>query len=196
MQKLNYKKIIGLALIFLALLVFMFEPLSGLTGFSIAEQIFRLDHNSLYIPSVLLFMAGAILLFLKTEVHAEPSVREAVIIGVPIESAKRIQDYCNAKAARGEWVQLRSIGPNRAKNRKYPDATSLCKYWGPGEYGGKSTRELTELYEQGKLGKTHEIYRGSDEFSQRKISHPRKYSRILHRHWEIAQMHKNGIMVD
>jgi hypothetical protein len=134
-------------------------------------------------------------LFIKDETHPA-SIVDAVASGVPLEEAKRIWDESNERATSGKWVQLKTIGPNRAKNSKYTQATSLCKYWGPATYRGLSGRKLTDLYNQGKLGKTHEIYRGSDVFSSEEISHPQKGHRVMHRHWEIAEMHRKGVRFD
>jgi hypothetical protein len=195
MEKIGLIKSIGLVLIFLSLLVIFIEPFHPFTGFSIAEHIFQTTSYPIYLLSLILFSTGVFLLFIKDETHPA-SIVEAVANGVPLEEAKKIWNESNERATSGRWVQLKTIGPNRAKNRKYAQATSLCKYWGPEFYRGLSGRNLKALYENGKLGKTHEIYRGSDAFSHQEISHPQKGHRVMHRHWEIAEMHKNGVKFD
>lgn len=48
---------------------------------------------------------------------------------------------------------------------------------------------LEKLYDSGEIGKTHEVTRGSEEYTNERLSFPQSGSGVYHRHWELADMH-------
>jgi hypothetical protein len=117
---------------------------------------------------------------------------------IPAEEIQRFKDYVNRKVETGEWVELRTFTVRSAEDQeKYPQGTSLCRYWGPASYKRSSIRQLDNLYKRGKIGKIHEILRGSDKYqrggalSKGNLSLPYAGAGVLHRHWEIKQMYEN-----
>ena len=124
------------------------------------------------------------------------SVRDAVIEGIPTKEARKILREANKKVSSGEWVYLNYLSVRDTNDHKvWPDATSLCRYWGPEKYKDLSKKQLGKLYEKGEIGKTHELVRGSDKYmrggklSEGTLSLPPVGSHVLHRHWEVAEMY-------
>lgn len=133
---------------------------------------------------------------IKDEEGLEQSVENAILIGVPEEEAKRLLKGCNEKVLSGEWVELKTLSVGSTTNPEvYPQATSLCRYWGKEKYKLCSGKQLYKLYNQGIIGKTHEMIRGSDKYKPISVLSDGEVSipfirRVLHRHWEIGRMHK------
>lgn len=186
---------IGIGTLSLLIGVFLvLDSSSGITGHIISEQTGR------GIGSVfgLAFIIGGLLLFFiegREKSGLEYSVGEAVLQGVPEEEARRILKESNEKVNSGKWVELSTFRVRDTANpEKFPEGTSLCRYWGPSNYKELSGKQLDKLYKKGEIGKTHEVDRGSESYAlggsliKGTVSIPPKGSRILHRHWEIAQM--------
>lgn len=129
------------------------------------------------------------------------SIRDAVIQGLHTKDAKKILQEANENVSSGYWIELDAFRERAAENQEeYPDATSIARYWGSKEYEGLSRRKLDDAYKRGEIGKTHELIRGSDIYPKRDlktkklvnikpVSIPKSGARVLHRHWEITQMH-------
>ncbi len=189
----NSKKVFrafGLLSLFMGIIL-LFNGFSGLTGFAVFEGIGRTASSILGLVFVIL---GAIL---ALTVKRSESVLEAILDGVPAEDAERIYDESNKKASSGKWVPLMRVNAVSTSNPEtYPQATSSCIYWGPREYIGCSRSALNRLYKASKVGKTHELSRGSDRYKQGgsltegTVSEAPTGARVLHRHWEIKEMYK------
>jgi len=184
-------KKIALGLIFLIIsVIFSFSNLT-LTG-----NVISFNYSSYFsLISILSFIFGVILVV--TAKNLEESIKEAIKEGVPPLKAEEIFENANKKVESGEWVELRAFRVRDTSDQeKYPGATSLCRYWGPKEYKELSNAQLDRLYREGKIGKTHEVVRGSDKYKiggsleKKNLSMPYPGSRVLHRHWEIAQMYR------
>jgi hypothetical protein len=129
------------------------------------------------------------------------SVRDAVQKGISPKEARIILKEANKNVHSGYWIELDAFRQRAADNQEnYPDSTSLARYWGPKEYQGLSRRQLDLAYKTGTIGKTHELIRGSDLYPKKdlrtrkladvkSVSIPQSGARVLHRHWEINQMH-------
>lgn len=183
----NKKKWFGILLIVCSLVIAILN--NTITGAVIGNT----TKNYLSLISLGMFFIG-ILLFLTKDL--EKSIQEAIERGVPQEDAKRIFKESNEKVGEGSWVELDTFRIRDTNNPEtYPQATSLFRYWGPEKFKGISRSKLNNLYKQGKIGKTHELARGSEKYKiggsefKGTISKPPKGSRVLHRHWEISQMY-------
>lgn len=185
----NWKRGLGIALIFIG--IFIIATARVLTGAVVGTK----PENFLGWLGIWVFIVGIILIFMAKK-RLEESIREAIKEGVPLTEAEKIFNETNKKVERGEWVELRAFRVrDTAEPKTYTHGTSLCRYWGPPEYKTLSGRKLDDLYKQGKIGKTHEVVRGSDKYkiggslAKGTISMPPKGARVLHRHWKIAQMY-------
>jgi len=148
-------------------------------------------------------MSGKSLEYSVSDVLKNPKFR-----GITKKEAKEIFNESNKKVESGEWIPLEKITVTGTNDPgSFPDGTSFARYWGPGGYLGKSKKFLQKEYKAGKIGKTHEIVRGSEKYKthtykkignkyfkkwnppeKREASLPPEGSRVLHRHWEIGQM--------
>jgi len=185
--------IFGIILIVIGIAIL--SPFPKISGYVVGEN-FEKFVSSIFgvvfvIVGIVLFVVG------KEEGELEHSVREAVKLGVPKEDAKRIFNELKEKVESKEWIELGSLTIRAADNKqKYPQGTSLCRYWGSPKYKNLPNHTLKDLYESGKIGKTHEIVTGSDKWEiggslfKRTVTIPAKGSQVSHRHWEIEQMYK------
>lgn len=194
----------GIALVIGGIVLLLFNSF-GITGFVVVEDISRVVKS---ITGFVLVVGGVILLiFNREESGLEESVKDAVKKGVPHNNAISLIRESNKKVETGEWVEIgienvtttvHNQPEDKEMNHPFYQGTSLCRYWGSKEYKGCSRSKLYKLYDEGKIGKTHEIVRGSDVYpltgkgSERQgtLSRPGPGSRVLHRHWEIEQMYR------
>lgn len=123
------------------------------------------------------------------------SIRDAVKRGVPLKDVAELYLEVNDLVESGKWVELYVLEPRYGKEETYPYSSSIIRFWGPeGLLEGKKyiTRSKAQrLFEEGKMGKTHELVRGSEIYLKDKSerpSPPPEGSRVLHRHWEIYDM--------
>ncbi len=193
----NLRRMFG-GILFLAGIGFITISQSGITGFVIVEQLGERTGSTVGLG---LIAIGAMLLLVRTgeESDLEQSVKEAVAHGVPKTEAIQLLHEVNDKVQSGDWVELRTITVRDTTHKPHEEwgyGTSLCRYWGPTQYSGVSGKQLEKLYDQGKIGKTHEVVRGSNVYhiggklSEGTLSLPPAGSKVLHRHWEIEQMYK------
>lgn len=174
----------------------MVNSFPAYTGYIIFDSI-RNGHG--YFLGVVFFISGLLMVVVERirEGDLVASVEEATEKGVPREEAMIIYRESNKKVESGEWVELRVFTVRSTERpEKYPHATSLVRYWGPEKYKGLSGKKLDKLYNEGEIGKTHELVRGSDIYREEgslakgTLSMPPLGSRVLHRHWEIEQMYR------
>jgi len=196
----SFKRVLGIFLIFIGLFII-------LTGKIITGAVIGFSSQNLLSWFGILIIFLGIFIFsttlekivskkVLTKANLPESVLEAVKNGVGVNNALDIFNESNEKVESGKWIELKTFRVRDTNDpAKYPDSTSLCRYWGPKEYKDYSGRKLDELYKKGEIGKTHEVVRGSDIYSRGgslkkgNISIPPKASRVLHRHWEIEQMY-------
>ncbi|NCO11673.1 hypothetical protein CO038_01445 [Candidatus Pacearchaeota archaeon CG_4_9_14_0_2_um_filter_39_13] len=202
----NGFRITGIALVFLGVALVLNSGIF-LTGLAISgstgSNLGYLIRGGGFIGGIIILIGGILLWESAVaderrtrKSDLEKSVQEAVAQGVPESDAKIIHAYANKKVSSGKWVELGKITVRDTNNpEEFPHGTSLCRYWGPSEYLGSSAKKLKNLYDEGVIGKTHEVVRGSDTYrtggreSEGTMSVP-EVGRVLHRHWEIAQMYK------
>ncbi len=199
----NYKKGLGFVLVFLGIFVIIIQPFS-ITGavIDVSSSVSKIWFGI----GIVLVIGGGLLVAwgreeggLATLVGKEPEIKElpysltsALKEGISESEAKELLLELNKKAESGEWIVLKQFTVAPAKSPRYSHGTSSYSYWGPEEYKGLSGKKLEGLYNQGKIGKTHEIVRGSDvyDMKNKRASIPPKGSRVLHRHWEIGQVYR------
>ena len=203
---------IGLGLIILGFFIIIIQPFTSVTG---AVIDISSDFGKVWFFIGLGLVVGGVVVFvalkekplesLLSNIGSIPeevpySVQEASLSGIPLKEARKIWRDANEQVKTGYWVPLDIIRVASARNQEdYPDATTLIRYWGPKEYEKSSRKKLDRLFKAGILGKTHELIRGSDIYPQKdlktgrlkdnKTTIPKKGSRVLHRHWEVGQMH-------
>ncbi|OIO81833.1 hypothetical protein AUJ84_00020 [Candidatus Pacearchaeota archaeon CG1_02_32_132] len=198
-------EIVGIAFVFFgfALLLNSAMGLTGLVIISADSGLKDLARLGSFVGTVFILIGGVLIwesaVAEERKVRKsdlEGSVQEAIKQGVPENDAKLIYKYANKMVSSGKWVELGIITVRDTNNpEEFPHGTSLCRYWGPSKYEGASTKRLKNLYDNGTIGKTHEVVRGSDVYleggreSEGTMSVP-KTGRVLHRHWEVAQMYK------
>lgn len=180
------KRIFGIFL-FLIGIILISGSQTGITGNIISETASAFVN----IFGLVLVVVGVLLMTETLEEKVEASEE------LSPEEEKEIVERLNEKVESGEWVELGIITVRATNNPvMYPQGTSLCRYWGDRKYLGATNRALKKLYEEGEIGKTHEIARGSDKYkiggslSKGDVSIPPKASKILHRHWETDQIYK------
>ncbi len=201
----NYKKGLGIGLLFIGAYLTLIS--SAITGAVIGFG----KENLLGWVGILMFVVGGVLVFTARTLerklentegnHQTANHPTGYTQGeIPLESLEKIREDSNQKVASGKWVELDTFRIGISKNQAdYPHATSVMRYWGPQTYQGSSRRQLDKLYKLGKIGKTHELIRGSDvyprknlkegEYEEGTVSLPGKGARALHRHWELEQMY-------
>lgn len=187
----NWKRVLGIALIVISCITAWSNVI--ITGAVIGYSL------SLSFIAILTLIAGIIMMLAdkEDESELEESVKEALKRGISEADAKNLISELNKKVEVGKWVELRAFRVRATSNpEQYPHATSICRYWGPKEYENLPNVKLDNLYKKGEIGKTHELMRGSDKYKEggslvkATVSMPQKGSRVLHRHWELAEMYK------
>jgi hypothetical protein len=208
----NWKRGLGIGLIFIGLYLILIGKMftGAVIGFN--------ARSSISMVGILVVIAGGILVLSaktlekKVEIprfgsndddliyQAPSSIHPYTQEEIPLEELESIRDNANRRVESGEWIELDAFRIVVSKNQEnYPHSTSVMRYWGPEFYKGSSRKKLDDLYKSGKLGKTHELVVGSDiyprknlktkEFEEGPVSLPKEGRSVLHRHWELEQMH-------
>ena len=198
------KKLIFYICLFLFILgiFFILNAQVGITGAVIGASFSPIRSSA--IGFSLIFIASIIFFLESSELDSDlekkidENKKTVIVNSIKNILKERIKEEYNKKVENGEWVELKAYRIAKADNQyNYPGGTSLCRYWGPKEYKGKSKTQLEKLFKKGDIGKTHEIVRGSDNYDIRSIgagsskkniiNMPKEGSNVLHRHWEINQ---------